>query len=246
MNDSAKLAEKARTIGEKIFKTGGIKTLEVINSSDGELLFTAGETDSSLYDITAFIGSVSMPVSKTMNIENLRYTVVECGNGVSVLITDENHIIGARCAADSDPDEIAKNAMKAMQSDKSAVSETPQSIAPLSKEARLASGKIKQINLLIDEFSADSEIRPWLDLVERKLEEFRGQKALVDFLEIKDERLSLLLTSEDIDEKEVNEVSKNLIDSLCRLAIEKLGPDLAKNKVHNVIQKMGFLAKKKD
>ncbi|MBN2362557.1 hypothetical protein JXL83_00320 [candidate division WOR-3 bacterium] len=246
MADTAKLTENAKSLGEKIFKTGGIKTLEVLNSLDGDLLFTAGATDSSLYDITAFIGSVSAPVSKTMKIENLRYAVVECRNGTSVLITEESYIIGIRCAGETDPDEVAKNAIVALQPDKTAVSEAVRSTTVQSKEARLASGKIKQINLLIDEFSLDNEVRPWLDLVERKLEEFRGQKALVDYLEIREDRLALLPTTDEIDEKEINEVSKNLIDSLCRLAIEKLGPDAAKNKVHNVIQKMGFLARKKD
>ncbi|MBN1150513.1 hypothetical protein JXA84_04745 [candidate division WOR-3 bacterium] len=246
MADASKLTESARIIGENIFRTGGIKTVEILGSLDGELLFTLGETDSSLYDISAFIGSVSVPVSKTMRIEDLKYAVVDSSGGKTVLVTEEDFIIGIRCQDEADPDEIAINAGKYLKPEK--LSDVQKTITPavMSKEARLAAGKIKQINFLIEEFSQDNEVRPWLDLVERKLEDFRGQKVLVNFLEIKEDNLFLNPGAEAIDEKEVNEVSKNLIDSLCRLAIEKLGPDAAKNKVHNVIQKMGFLAKKKD
>lgn len=246
MDDSSKLTENARIIGEKIFRTGGIKTIEILGSLDGELLFTQGEIDPSLYDISAFIGSISSPVAKTMKIEDLRFAVIDSNKGKTVLIEEENFIIGIRCQDQADPDEIAKNAVKHLKPEKLSKTQQTSTSTVMSKEARLAAGKIKQINYLIEEFSMDNEVRPWLDLVERKLEDFRGQKVLVNFLEIKDNSLFLNPLVETIDEKEVNEISKNLVDSLCRLAIEKLGPDTAKNKVHNVIQKMGFLAKKKD
>lgn len=244
MNGEIKLIEKARIIGERVFQIGNIDSIEVLTSNDGDLLFTSGKSNTYLYDITAFIGSVSDPISKSLRIEKANYLVVEEKGKFIVIIIDDVFIIGVGCKEGVDPDIIAQNSIKAINPEKGMRKEIKGGISS-SKELRLLISKVKQINLLVEEFSKENKIRPWLDLVERKLEEFRGSKRVVDFFEIKEENLSLTGIYEEIDEKEVNIVSKVLIDSLCRLAIEKLGPEEAKSKVHIVIKKMGFLSKKK-
>lgn len=239
-----RIREKARTIGEKIFQQGNAETVEVLSANDGDLLFTSGESDSFLYDISAFLGSVSTPISSSLGLGKPRYMVVEDDHGYVVVMIDEIFIIGFRCKEGVDPDTVANSGLKAMQPDTTQKKDKPQDVA-MTKEFRLLMSKLKQINLLMEEFSGDQDRKPWLDVIERKLEDFRGKKKLIEHLEIQNFNLSVTDSIEDIAESEVNEISKVLIDSLCRLAIQKLGPDDAKQKVHTVIQKMGFIARKK-
>ncbi len=239
-----RLKDKARLIGERIFHIGDSKSIEVVSANDGDLLFTSGDSDAHLYDISAFLGSVSLPISKSLGIGKPKYVVVEDKKGYVVVVMDEMFIIGFRCKEGLDPDVVAESGIKAIKPEDILKKKKTEEIS-MTKEFRLLISKVKQINLLLEEFSYGSEVRPWLDVVERKLEDFRGKKELTEYLIIEENNLSLPDMIGEINEGEVNEISKVLIDSLCRLAIQRLGPDEAKNKVHKVIQKMGFLARKK-
>jgi hypothetical protein len=230
----------------KIATVDGIVGCIVVNPQDGTVLFQEGDISPALEDITAFFGSGFDVVASSLAVKGLRYSYLEKGDKKFIIVVKEGGYIGCEIGPDGSFEGVIGKILAekpaeapAEEEEKAAVAAAPAGLAK--QEDKFLHSKVRQINLLIDEFSEGGERQSWLDVVRDKFgEQETGQKILgcLSFEEDKvnyNGKLDAAVREEDI-----STISKLVTDTLCRKAVGKFGAIEAKKKVHNVIEKLGI------
>ncbi|GAG66220.1 unnamed protein product, partial [marine sediment metagenome] len=132
---------------------------------------------------------------------------------------------------------IEKADIEIKEAEKVSISATSE----LSQESRFLKSKIRQINLLIDEFSEGADRTQWIGIVKEKFSENEIGKKIISTFRFDDNVMSFEGSLDpEVKEEDISTVSKLVTDSLCRKAVGIFGAIEAKKKVHNVIEKLGI------
>lgn len=101
---------------------------------------------------------------------------------------------------------------------------------------RSISSKIKQINLLVDEFGGDEQKQHWLDLLNQGLGILGGD--IIPFVGVINNELSFKEQPPEEMEDEFVQGLRSIIDFLVKKAVEEMGSSQARAKVQAVIERM--------
>jgi hypothetical protein len=228
---------------KRIATLEGIVGCIVVNPQDGTVLFKEGSISPALEDITAFFGSGFDVVASSLAVKGLRYSYLEKDDKKFIIVVKEGGYIGCEIAEKSSFEGVIAQILA--EKPAKAPEVTQESVAaPVdesSHEIRFLESKVRQINLLIDEFSEGDERQSWLEVVKEKFgEQEKGQKIL-ERLEFDHNKVSYGGgLDQSLKEEDVSGISKMVTDALCRKAVGKFGAIEAKKKVHNVIEKLGL------
>ena len=227
----------------RIMGVEGITGCIVVNPQNGSVLHQEGNINPSLEDITAFFGSGFDVVASSLAVKGLKYSYLEKNSQKFIILVQEGGYIGCEIAPSALFESVIgkivgiEEAKEEKKAEEKAVGEEEE----MTQEVRFLTSKVRQINLLIDEFSEGADRAPWLTIVREKFSvNDMGQKILTG-LSFDNNELSFNgILEPDVREEDVSSVSKLVTDSLCRKAVGKFGAIEAKKKVHNVIEKLGI------
>jgi len=228
----------------KIVSIDGVNGCIAVNQQDGSIMFEEGNITPALEDITAFFGSGFDVVASSLDIKGLKFSYLQQQSQKIIIIVRENGYIGCEIEKNASFEKVIENIVKsekpqAQEKEEEKVSETAKS--ELSQEERFLRSKLKQINLLIDEFSEGKDKEEWVKIVRQKFLENVEGKAIEGAIEYEGSTVKFTgLLDPNAKEEEIAGVTKLVTDSLCRKAVEVHGAIEAKKKVHNVIEKLGI------
>ncbi len=231
------------TFVKRIMSIDGVSGCIAVNQQDGSKILEQGKITPALEDITAFFGSGFDVVASSLEIKGLRLSYLEKENQKIVIVVKENGYIGCEIESEASFERIVEDVVKAEkpQVEEKETEKIEVPTVELSQEGRFLESKIRQINLLIDEFSEGKDREEWVKIVEQKFSENDERKAIQNVIQYDGNTITFTGTlDKDVKEEEIAAISKLITDSLCRKAVEAHGAIEAKKKVHNVIEKLGI------
>lgn len=229
----------------KIATVNGIVGCIVVNPQDGTVLFQEGDISPALEDITAFFGSGFDVVASSLAVKGLRYSYLEKGDKKFVIVVKEGGYIGCEIGTGNTFEDVIGKILAEKPSEAPAPEpEKPTAATPReekTQEDRFLHSKVRQINLLIDEFSEGGERQSWIDVVKEKFGEQETGQKILNCLSFEGDKVDYAGGLDaSVKEESISTISKLVTDTLCRKAVGKFGAIEAKKKVHNVIEKLGI------
>ena len=205
-------------------------------------------------DAGAFLGSAGEIIFKKMSLLNMKYIYLESNENI-IIINGANEFLAFNFEGKIDENKFFSvfsniitpdtdktisqveedDGMDDLMNAASAI-EDESPVDQISEiERKLFNAKIVQINYLIDEFTGDGDKTKWLNAVKEKINEMEKINEALDVADM----VSLRdIVGVKISKEEIQADSKNIIDSLCKLAVKEFGAKEAKQKVQNVIMKL--------
>lgn len=196
-----------------------------INYNDGSIISNGGITPGYMDELVAYIGSAAEIISRKFNIQNIKAIEIEGRDKYLILKPDEN-LLGIM--VDKFEDEIIKRIFEVIQEED--LTGDPKILKVLNTKAR-------QLTLLIEEFSVGSDPEKWKSLLAKAIEMLDQDKKFEKLLKVEGTEL-IVKGAKDLDKEIVDKFMKMLLDFLVKEAIKEFGNDEAKNRVHNVIEKL--------
>ena len=228
----------------EIATVNGIVGCIVVNPQDGTVLFQEGDISPALEDITAFFGSGFDVVASSLAVKGLRYSYLEKDDKKFIIVVKEGGYIGCEISASNTFEDVIGKILAEKPAEAPVEAEEKVTAAlrdEATQEDRFLESKVRQINLLIDEFSEDGERQSWIEVVKEKFGEQETGQKILNSLEFEGNKVSYSRKIESsVREEDISSVSKLVTDTLCRKAVGKFGAIEAKKKVHNVIEKLGI------
>jgi len=235
---------------EQIVAIEGIIGCVSVNSQDGSLLQQGGKINPMLEDITAFFGSGFDVVASSLAIKGLKFTYLEMEKQRFIILVKEEGYIGCELSLDVPLEKIIKHITEmegvGIKEEIKEKGEGEKEL-PLStgvketKAVRFLISKVRQINLLIKEFSKEDDQTQWIGIVKEKFSGNEIGEKILTVLHFDNNIVKFEGELEPaIKEEDISTVSKQVTDALCRKAVESFGAIKAKEKVHNVIEKLGL------
>ncbi|MCK4576095.1 hypothetical protein KAU34_06785 [candidate division WOR-3 bacterium] len=228
----------------KIIAINGVTGCIIVNSQDGSVIVQEGVINPMLEDITAFFGSGFDVVASSLGVKGLKFSYLEKETQKFIILVKEGGYVGCELAPTEKFDTVIKYILeieKPEEGKKEDEKVTVSLVNELSQESRFLKSKVRQINLLIDEFSEGEDKTQWIEIVKTKFSETEIGKKIIDSFRYDND---MLIFSKPlvpgVKEEDISSVSKIVTDSLCRKAVEKFGAIEAKKKVHIVIGKLGI------
>jgi hypothetical protein len=223
----------------------GVAGCVTVDPQDGSVILKEGNINPILEDITAFFGSGFDVVASSLSIKGLRFSYLEKETQKFIILVKEGGYIGCELEPSESFENVIGNILKTeVGGEKPAEEERvveAEPVSELSHESRFLKSKVRQINLLIDEFSGNEDRSPWVEIVKEKFSDTDIGKKLLESFTFEKNVLSYDGSlDQGIKEEDISSVSKLVTDSLCRKAVEKFGAIEAKKKVHSVIAKLGI------
>lgn len=230
---------------KKIATVEGIVGCIVVNPQDGSVLFKEGDITPALEDITAFFGSGFDVVASSLAVKGLRYSYLEKGDEKFIIVVKNGGYIGCEIDAGTTFEDVIGNVLAEEPSEAPEEEAEKVVAAPATEEKtqedRFLKSKVRQINLLIDEFSEGGERKSWIEVVKEKFAEQDVGKKILESLAFDEDRVQYTgAVDPSVAEEAISSISKVVTDTLCRKAVGKFGAIEAKKKVHNVIEKLGI------
>ncbi len=228
----------------EIATVNGIVGCIVVNPQDGTVLFQEGDISPALEDITAFFGSGFDVVASSLAVKGLRYSYLEKDDKKFIIVVKEGGYIGCEISASNTFEDVIGKILAEKPAEAPVEAEEKVTAAlrdEATQEDRFLESKVRQINLLIDEFSEGGERQSWIEVVKEKFGEQETGQKILNSLEFEGNKVSYSRKIESsVREEDISSVSKLVTDTLCRKAVGKFGAIEAKKKVHNVIEKLGI------
>ncbi|NIA22550.1 MAG: hypothetical protein GWP03_00010 [Proteobacteria bacterium] len=245
---------------EKMISVEGVKGVVTVKSDDGSPVESVGENSSVMDDISAFVGSCGDVISKLLKLDGFNDLKFYTDDLVYLIIPKNDIYIGLQVDKQSDinmtADRIAEiiEGKAEVAQPATAPGEKPAEVEGKAEEKvtegsvlnlspnikKFIKSKVLQINYLIDEFAKGGSKDDWLQNVVYSLKtmdtESKMSNALVE--EENSVKLHLENVSNDISENEISDISKGIIDELCKVSVRRYGTDQTKQKIQNVIKKI--------
>ncbi len=249
---------------EKMIKIGGVKGVVAVKSDDGSRVESAGNAESVLDDISAFVGSCGDVISKLLKLSGFNNLKFYTSSNIYIIVPKDDIYIGLSVENQDNVDDVMNKVIEyttegAETAEKATITEEAQAQEPKEAEAAAEVGreketvlslspnikkfiesKVMQINYLIEEFSEGGTKDDWLQNVIYSLKTLDKEEKMSNALVEENDNVKLYLqnVSSDISENEISSISKGIIDELCKLAVRRYGTDQTKQKIQNVIKKI--------
>jgi len=211
---------------EILDKVSGIIGYAVIKAEDGSIEEVKGTSASPLGDLAAFFSSAGEVIKNSLSLGNINYVSLCYGGNRLIIFPYESKYLGIEIDRDGKPLEFIKKIVSAVIVETRPQFELPRSI----------SSKVMQINLLLDEFSSESNKAHWLEVLNQGLGILGGE--ILPYMGIIEGKLIFKDKPSDDKEDEFVQGLRTIIDFLVKKAVEELGTSQARVKVQAVIEKM--------
>lgn len=196
-----------------------------VNSNDGSIISNGGITPGYMDELVAYIGSAGEIISRKFNILNITSIQIEGRDKYIILKPDENYL---GIMVDKFDNNTIRKILEIIQEED--LTGDPKILKVLNTKAR-------QLSLLIEEFSINSDPEKWKGLLTEAIEVLDQEKKFNKLLKVEGMEL-VVKGAKDLDKEIVDKFMKMLLDFLVKEAIKEFGNDEAKNRVHNVIEKL--------
>ena len=207
-------------------KIPGIIGYAVVKAEDGKVVEVKGSSATALADLTAYFSSAGDVIKNSLDIGEVKFVSLTYGSNRLVIAPYENNYVGLETEQDKQPGEILEY-LKALP-----VEPAP----PEVQVPRSLASKVHQINLLINEFGAESERTHWFELLNQSLIVLGREVAPI--LGVIEDRLAFKESPPDDKENEFADALRYVVDFLVKKAVEEMGSAQARAKVQAVIEKM--------
>ncbi len=211
---------------ETLDKIEEIISYALINAEDGSVDQEKSAGNAPIGDLTAFFSSAGEVIRDSLSMGTIKCLSLCYGDNRLVIFPHESKYIGVEIARGKEPVEIIKKILSSLT-----IEEKPEIKLP-----RSLSSKVKQINLLVDEFGGSDKKAHWLELLKQGLGVLGGD--ILPLVGIINEKLSF--KDNPIMDKEDDFVQglRSIIDFLVKKAVEEMGSSQARAKVQAVIERM--------
>ncbi len=211
---------------ETLDKLPGIIGYVVTNVEDGATEELRGSSSAPIGDLTAFFASASEVIKDNLSLGTISYISLSYGAHRLVVFAHESKYLGVEIERDNDPTEFIKKFKSAAAGVREPTVTIPHSI----------SSKIKQINLVVEEFGGQDNKEHWLELLNQGLGILGGD--MLPYVGIVRGFLTFKGTMPADKEDEFVQGLRATIDFLAKKAVEEMGSSQARAKIHAVIEKM--------
>jgi hypothetical protein len=203
-----------------------VRGFALVSSGDGSIIGRGGITPGNIDEIVAFVGSAAEIIT-----ESCGFGSIDCIKGIGVenvvIVPYNNNYLG--CVLEKDKRNIEKDVMSILGGKKDEGD---------FRILNLVNSKISQLNMLIEEFTKDSDKAMWQDYIGKGLLALSKGSRFQDNIILEDFGLKVS-SAGDLTSEEVNKFMKLLLDFIVKKAIGEFGSTEAKERVHRVIKKIG-------
>lgn len=211
---------------ETLDKIEEIISYALINAEDGSVDQEKSAGNAPIGDLTAFFSSAGEVIRDSLSMGTIKCLSLCYGDNRLVIFPHESKYIGVEIARGKDPVEIIKKILSSLT-----IEEKPEIKLP-----RSLSSKVKQINLLVDEFGGSDKKAHWLELLKQGLGVLGGD--ILPLVGIINEKLSFKDNPSMDKEDDFVQGLRSIIDFLVKKAVEEMGSSQARAKVQAVIERM--------
>uniref|UniRef100_A0A7C4U7S4 Roadblock/LAMTOR2 domain-containing protein n=1 Tax=candidate division WOR-3 bacterium TaxID=2052148 RepID=A0A7C4U7S4_UNCW3 len=196
-----------------------------VNAEDGSIITNGGITPGYMDEVVAYIGSAGEILSSKFNLRKLNCIKIDGREKFVILKPDENYL---GIMVDKFDDETINKIIGIIYEED--LTGDPKILKVLNTKAR-------QLSLLIEEFSKGSDPEKWKNLLVKAIEILDQDKKFEKLLRVEGMEL-VVKGAKGLDKDIVDKFMKMLLDFLVKEAIKEFGNDEAKNRVHNVIERL--------
>lgn len=211
---------------ETLDKIEEIISYALINAEDGSVDQEKSAGNAPIGDLTAFFSSAGEVIRDSLSMGTIKCLSLCYGDNRLVIFPHESKYIGVEIARGKEPVEIIKKILSSLT-----IEEKPEIKLP-----RSLSSKIKQVNLLVDEFGGSDKKAHWLELLKQGLGILGGD--ILPLVGIINEELSFKDNPNVDKEDDFVQGLRSIIDFLVKKAVEEMGSSQARAKVQAVIERM--------
>jgi len=211
---------------ETLDKIEEIISYALINAEDGSVDQEKSAGNAPIGDLTAFFSSAGEVIRDSLSMGTIKCLSLCYGDNRLVIFPHESKYIGVEIARGKEPVEIIKKILSSLT-----IEEKPEIKLP-----RSLSSKVKQINLLVDEFGGSDKKAHWLELLKQGLGVLGGD--ILPLVGIINEKLSFKDNPTMDKEDDFVQGLRSIIDFLVKKAVEEMGSSQARAKVQAVIERM--------
>lgn len=211
---------------ETLDKIEEIISYALINAEDGSVDQEKSAGNAPIGDLTAFFSSASEVIRDSLSMGTIKCLSLCYGDNRLVIFPHESKYIGVEIARGKEPVEIIEKILSSLT-----IEEKPEIKLP-----RSLSSKVKQINLLIDEFGGSDKKAHWLELLKQGLGILGGD--ILPLVGMINEKLSFKDNPSMEKEDDFVQGLRSIIDFLVKKAVEEMGSSQARAKVQAVIERM--------
>lgn len=209
-----------------VLELEGVRGYALVSSEDGTIIKRDGITPGNVDEIVAFVGSAGEIISrecelgemksiKGIGIENV--VITKYNNNYLGFVVEKNRKYIVNRILDKIEEETKKGDQNVY---------------------RLFNLKANQLNMLLKEFSKDTDEEMWKSYISKGLEAISREHKCEDVITLEGLELKIL-SSGKLTREDVNNFMKLLLDFIVKKAINEFGSDEARKRVHNVIKKVG-------
>jgi hypothetical protein len=211
---------------ETLDKIKEIISYALINAEDGSVDQEKSAGNAPIGDLTAFFSSAGEVIRDSLSMGTIKCLSLCYGDNRLVIFPHESKYIGVEIARGKEPAEIIEKILASLT-----IEEKPEIKLP-----RSLSSKVKQINLLVDEFGGSDKKAHWLELLKQGLGILGGD--ILPLVGIINEKLSFKDNPTMDKEDDFVQGLRSIIDFLVKKAVEEMGSSQARAKVQAVIERM--------
>jgi hypothetical protein len=211
---------------EGLDKITGIMGYALVNADDGSIEQEKNSGTTPVGDLTAFFSSAGEVIRDSLAMGNIKCLALSYGPNQLVIFPHQSKYIGVEIESNQEPDQIIEQVLSSLAVEPEVEIKLPRSI----------SSKVKQINLLVDEFGSAEEKAHWLELLKQGLEVLGGD--ILPFVGVINEELAFKDNPESEKEDDFVQGLRSIIDFLVKKAVEEMGSSQARAKVQAVIERM--------
>jgi len=225
---------------EALDRISGIIGYALIKAEDGSVEEVKGSPSTSIGDLTAFFSSAGEVIRDSLSLGRLSCISLCYGAHRLVIFPFKSKYIGAEVERENEPKKIINNILSSLKEVK--VVEKPAEKVEKPEEKpkveipRSISSKIKQINLLVDEFGGADNKEHWIELLNQGLGILGGE--IIPFIGVIEKTLTFKDAPPEEKEDEFVQGLRSIIDFLVKKAVEEMGSSQARARVQSVIEKM--------
>ena len=228
----------------------GIRGCVAVSAEDGTLLAKQGEVEGDIDEVVAFLGSAGDVIAGDLDITETGGVWVEIGDRKIGIWLSEDVYYG--CEFVSDATDSMLDALKGVMMKEEAPSaveahspgpsggETPATeVVAKTRAALLLEGKAKQINLLVEEFSAGGDVGVWWEVVKNSFANLDPQANISQWLDVSEGEMKVNpQTPDSLSAGDVATFFKGIVTALYKEAVVRFGMDEAKARFYRVIEKL--------
>lgn len=211
---------------EPLDKLPGIIGYVITNREDGAVEELQGSSSAPIGDLTAFFASASDVIKDNLSLGAISYISLSYGAHRLVVFPHESKYLGVEIERNIDPVDFIRK----FKSTTAGITEPTVTIP------RSISSKIKQINLIVEEFGGHDNKPHWIELLNQGLKILGGD--MLPYVGIVEGQLTFKGRMPEDKEDEFVQGLRAIIDFLAKKAVEEMGSSQARAKIHAVIEKM--------